>query len=121
MSNIKKITSRELRHKKIRQKVKGNEKRPRLNIFRSTKHIYAQIINDDTGKTLVTVSSLTPKIREKIKTGGDINAAKIIGEEIADSAIALGIKKVVFDRGGYVFHGRIKALAESARGKGLDF
>jgi large subunit ribosomal protein L18 len=121
MSNIKKITPREARHKKIRRKVRGNEMRPRLNVFRSSKHIYAQIINDDTGKTLITVSSLSPKVKEKIKTGGNIDAAKIVGEEIANSALALGIKKVVFDRGGYIFHGRVKALAESARGKGLEF
>lgn len=121
MSNIKKITPREIRHNKIRKKVRGNEKRPRLNVFRSSKHIYAQIINDDTGKTLITVSSLSPKIKEKIKTGGNVNAAKIIGEEIAGCALEIGIKKVAFDRGGYLFHGRIKALAESARSKGLDF
>ncbi len=121
MSNIKKITPREASHRKIRQKIKGNEGRPRLNVFRSLKHIYAQIINDETGETLVTVSSLSPKLKDKIKTGGDIKAAKVVGEEIAGCALEMGIKKVVFDRGGYVFHGRVKALAESARGKGLDF
>ena len=118
---MKKITPRKKSHRKIRKKVGGNEGRPRLNVFRSTKHIYAQIINDDTGRTLITVSSLSPKLKEKIKTGGDIKAAKIVGEEIAVCALEKGIKKVVFDRGGYIFHGRVKALAESARGKGLDF
>lgn len=105
-----KITQREIIHKKIRRKVKGSEERPRLNVYRSLKHIYAQIIDDGTGRTLVSTSS-----------GGNISAAKLAGEKIASSALALGIKKVVFDRGGYLFHGRVKALAESARGKGLEF
>lgn len=105
-----KITQREIIHKKIRRKVKGSKERPRLNVYRSAKHIYAQIIDDSTGRTLVSASS-----------GGNINAAKLAGEKIASSALTLGIKKVVFDRGGYLFHGRVKALAESARSKGLDF
>ncbi|MFH1287936.1 MAG: 50S ribosomal protein L18 [bacterium] len=121
MSNIKKITQREVVHKKIRKKVNGNEKRPRLSVYRSAKHIYAQIIDDNTGRTLVFISSLSPKVKEKIKTGGNVGASKVVGEEIANFALSLGIKKVVFDRGGYVFHGRVKALAESARDKGLDF
>jgi large subunit ribosomal protein L18 len=102
----------------IRRKSGG---RPRLSIFRSSKHIYAQIIDDTKGATVVAASSLDPDIKGKVKTGADIGAAKAVGLLIANRAIQAGLKEVVFDRGGYIYHGRIKALADGAREGGLSF
>jgi len=99
----------------------GTAERPRLNVFRSSRHIYAQIINDETGESLVAVSTLTPEVRKQLSYGGNIAAAKVVGELIAKRALEKGIKRVVFDRAGYAFHGRVKALAEAAREAGLDF
>jgi large subunit ribosomal protein L18 len=95
--------------------------KPRLTIFRSSKQIYAQIIDDEKGATLVAASSLEKAQREALKTGADVDAAKTIGKLIAERATAAGITKVVFDRGSYMYHGRVKALAEGAREGGLDF
>lgn len=117
----KKLISRKRRHIRIRKKVSGTSDRPRLCVSKSLKHIYAQIINDDTGATLASSSTMDKDIKVKIKTAGDINAAKVIGAAIAEKALGKDIKKVVFDRGGYIYHGRIKALAEAAREKGLQF
>ena len=106
-------------HKRIRQRISGTADRPRLAIFRSVKHIYAQVIDDHKGHTLVAASS-----NEKdpvSKSGGNIAGAKEIGKLIAQRAQAEGIKSVVFDRGGYLYHGRVKALAEAARASGLEF
>ena len=104
-------------HKRIREKVSGTAERPRLNVYRSLNHIYAQLIDDMGGKTIVSAST-----REaKIKTGGNLAAAKQIGKQIAEKAKAKGVSKVVFDRGGYLYHGRIKALADAAREAGLKF
>jgi large subunit ribosomal protein L18 len=97
--------------------MQGTPERPRLNIYRSLNHIYAQIIDDTQGCTLVSASTLS----SKQKTGGNIAAAKEIGKQVASKAIDKGIKKVVFDRGGYLYHGRIRALADAAREAGLDF
>jgi large subunit ribosomal protein L18 len=102
----------------IRRKSAG---RPRLSIFRSSKHIYAQIIDDAKGTTVVAASSLDADIKGKIKTGADVNAAKAVGLLIANRAIQAGLKEVVFDRGGYIYHGRVKALADGAREGGLSF
>jgi large subunit ribosomal protein L18 len=102
----------------IRRKSAG---RPRLSIFRSSKHIYAQIIDDAKGATVVAASSLDADIKGKVKTGADINAAKAVGLLIANRAIQAGVKEVVFDRGGYIYHGRVKALADGAREGGLSF
>ena len=102
-------------HDRIRRKLAGTGERPRLNVYRSLNHIYAQVIDDQTGQTLVSASTI------KLKTGGNIAAAKEIGKEVAEKAVEKGIKKVVFDRGGYLYHGRIKALADAAREAGLDF
>jgi large subunit ribosomal protein L18 len=113
--------ARKMRHVRVRKKVKGSNERPRLAVFKSSMHIYAQIIDDESSRTLTAVSTLSPKFREKQKGGRNIAAAKIIGELIAQDAASKGIKKVVFDRGGYLFHGRVKALAESAREGGLEF
>ena len=95
--------------------------RPRLSVFRSSQHIYAQVIDDASGKTLVMASSLDKSLREGLKTGADIGAAQAVGKLVAERAIAAGIKAVVFDRGGYLFHGRVKALADAAREGGLNF
>jgi len=95
--------------------------RPRLSVFRSSKQIYAQIIDDVAGKTLVAASTIEKDIRTGLKTGADTAAAKAIGAAVAERALKAGIKQVVFDRGGYLFHGRVKALADGAREAGLDF
>ncbi len=104
-------------HARIRQKLSGTAERPRLNVYRSLNHIYAQVIDDQKGETLVAASTLALKQ----KTGGNVAAAKEIGKAVAEKAISKGIKKVVFDRGGFLYHGRIKALADAAREAGLEF
>jgi len=104
-------------HFRIRQKMEGTTERPRLNVYRSLNHIYAQVIDDAKGETLVSASTLAAKV----KAGGNVAAAKEVGKMVAERAIEKGIKKVVFDRGGYLYHGRIKALADSAREAGLEF
>jgi large subunit ribosomal protein L18 len=114
--------SREKRKKRVRKKVRGTTESPRLSIFRSSKNIYAQIIDDSVSKTLVEASSLSKDITEEArKKGGNIEGATLIGKIIAERAIKSGIKKVVFDRNGFLYHGRIKALAEAAREGGLEF
>jgi len=109
------------RKKRIRRKIEGTEARPRLSVFRSDKHVYAQIINDETGATLVSASTLSPEYREMEAIKGKVNAAKRVGELVARKALEKGIAKVVFDRNGFIYHGRIQALADAARQKGLDF
>ena len=104
-------------HWRIRQKMQGTAERPRLNVYRSLNHIYAQIIDDAAGETLVSASTLSAKL----KTGGNVAAAKEVGKLVAEEARKKGIKRVVFDRGGYLYHGRLKALAEAARESGLEF
>jgi len=113
--------ARKRRHIRVRKKVFGTPERPRLNVFRSNKHIYAQIIDDTTGRSLVSASTIDKELKGKIKTGSNIEASKVVGELIARRAIDKGIKRVVFDRGGYLYHGRVKALAEAAREGGLEF
>jgi large subunit ribosomal protein L18 len=103
---------------RIRKKVHGTAERPRLAIFRSLSHIYAQVIDDDLGKTLISASSVEKDLRGK--TGGNIEAAENVGKAVAEKALAAGIAQVVFDRGGYVYHGRVKALTEAARKAGLN-
>jgi len=102
-------------HFRIREKMTGTSERPRLNVYRSLNHIYAQVIDDSKGETLVSASTI------KMKSGGNVAAAKEIGKAVAEAAVAKGIKSVVFDRGGYLYHGRVKALAEAAREAGLQF
>ncbi|MGQ9512280.1 50S ribosomal protein L18 [Thermodesulfitimonas sp.] len=111
---------RERRRMRVRKKVHGTAERPRLNVFRSLKHIYAQVIDDDRGITLVAASSLSPELRGKIN-GGNIEGAAAVGRLIAEKAKAKGINRVVFDRAGYLYHGRVKALADAARENGLEF
>lgn len=113
--------SRRARQIRVRQRVIGTPERPRLNVFRSLNHIYAQVIVDDTGRTLASASTLDPEVRAKVTSGGNIEAAKAVGEAIAKRAQAAGITKVVFDRAGYLYHGRVAALAEAAREAGLQF
>ena len=119
---IKQISKDDIRrriHTRIRRKVKGSAERPRLAVFRSVANIYAQVIDDRKGSTLVAASSVEKSAG--VKSGGNIAGAKAIGKLIADRAQAAGLKKVVFDRGGYLYHGRIKALADAAREAGLEF
>ncbi len=104
-------------HFRIREKMQGTAARPRLNVYRSLNHIYAQVVDDAAGRTIVSASSLAAKS----KTGGNVAAAREIGKLVAERAQEKGIKKVVFDRGGYLYHGRIKALADAAREAGLEF
>ena len=119
---IKKVSRndmRKVRHERIRENLSGTQSRPRLSVFRANANITAQIIDDEKGVTLVSASTLEKEL--KIANGGNIEAAKIIGEEIAKRAKKANIKSVVFDRGGYLYHGRVKALAEAARANGLEF
>ena len=107
-------------HFRIRQKLSGTAERPRLNVYRSLNHIYTQLIDDQNGVTIASASTMSPKGTER-KAGGNVEAAKMVGKLIAERGIEKGVKKVVFDRGGYLYHGRIKALADAAREAGLDF
>ncbi len=118
---IKRRQAREKRQVRVRQKVKGTAERPRLCVFRSAKHIYAQIIEDVTGTTLVSVSTMAKDLADGVKYPGNIEAAKAVGEAIAKKALEKNIKQVVFDRNGFLYHGRVKALADSAREAGLSF
>jgi large subunit ribosomal protein L18 len=108
-------------HARVRIKVSGTPERPRLCVYRSLGHIYAQVIDDRTGKTLVSASSLDKETKKNLKGGGNVAAAKVIGKAVAERAKAAGVSKVVFDRGGYKYHGRVKALADAAREAGLQF
>ena len=109
------------RHRRVRAKISGTPERPRLNVFRSLGHIYAQIIDDTVGHTLVSASTIDRELRDQVAGKSKTEAARMVGELVAKRAQALGIKHVVFDRGGYKFHGRVKALADAAREAGLDF
>jgi large subunit ribosomal protein L18 len=114
-------TPRDKRHFRLRRWVRGSAERPRLAIFRSLGHIYAQLVDDDTGRTLLSADSRSKEFLGAHKTGGNVAAAKAVGELLAQKAKAGGIKQVVFDRGGYKYHGRVKALADAARAGGLTF
>ena len=108
------------RHFRVRKKVAGTLEQPRLVVHRSHLNLYAQIIDDRAGKTLVSCSTVQPKFQKQSKTGGNLEAARRLGGMVAESALGAGIKRVVFDRGGYPYHGRVKAVAEAAREKGLQ-
>ena len=108
-------------HLRVRKKVVGTPERPRLSVYRSLNHIYAQVIDDRTGRTLAAASSLDKEMRKQLKGGGNVAAAKVVGRVIAERARRAGIEQVVFDRGGYKYHGRVQALAEAAREAGLKF
>ncbi len=109
------------RHKRIRVNLSGTAERPRLTVYRSTKHIYVQIIDDVKGVTLVSAGSVEPEVKAKMAHGGNIEASKVIGKLVAERAKNAGVSKVVFDRGGFLYHGRIAALADAAREAGLEF
>ena len=115
------LESRKKRQVRVRRKVQGDEARPRLCVFRSAKHIYAQIIEDTTGTTLVAASTVAKEVSDGLKYGGNVEAAKAVGKAIAEKALAKDIKQVVFDRNGFLYHGRVKALADAAREAGLSF
>ena len=117
-----KIEGRERRRKIIRKKIVGTVERPRLSVRRSLSHMYAQIIDDSAGKTLVALSTLSPEVKDKSnKDSGNVKGSSILGAAIAEACKKAGVKKVVFDRAGYLYHGRVKALAEAARKGGLEF
>jgi large subunit ribosomal protein L18 len=120
LTKTSKNATRRFVHERIRKKVQGTAERPRLNVYRSVNHIYVQLIDDLAGKTLIAASSAVGKKGQR-KTGGNVASAKEIGKSIAEKAKAKGISKVVFDRGGYLYHGRVKALADAAREAGLRF
>jgi large subunit ribosomal protein L18 len=122
MSGFSRAVARIKRKKRVRKKVKGSGEKPRLSVFRTSRHIYAQIIDDSTGKTLAAASSISKDLVSTIgKKGGNKEGAAMVGKAIAERALKLGINSVVFDRNGFLFHGRVKALSESARESGLLF
>ena len=114
-------TARKRRHRRVRKRVVGTSQRPRLNVFRSLKHIHAQVIDDTQGHTLAAASSQAPELRDKVKGLTKTEQAKLVGGLLAKRALERGVKKVAFDRGGYRYHGRVKSLAEAAREGGLEF
>ena len=109
------------RHQRLRVKLSGTTEAPRLAVYRSTKHIYAQIIDDVKGVTILSASSIDKDLKGQLAHGGNVESAKAVGEAIAKKALAAGVKDVVFDRGGFLYHGRVAALADAAREAGLNF
>lgn len=118
---MKKLNARSERHRRSRNRLIGTPEKPRLNIFRSLKNIYAQVVDDTNNTILLNVSTMDKELKGKFKYGGNVKAASILGETLAQRAKNKGISKVIFDRGGYVYHGRVKAVAEAARKAGLVF
>ena len=118
---VSKDTARRRIHVRIHRRIVRQARLPRLNVFRSLNHIYAQVIDDSAGQTLVSASSRDGEVRKSLQTGGNVAAAKVVGKVLAERAVAAGISGVVFDRGGYAYHGRVKALADAAREAGLKF
>lgn len=121
ITKASKNSSRQKRHLRMRKKIEGTTARPRLNIFRSANNIYAQVIDDVKGVTLVSASTLDKELKDQINHGGNKESAKAVGTLVAKRAVEAGITQVVFDRGGYLYHGRIKELADAAREAGLEF
>ncbi|MCR5670642.1 MAG: 50S ribosomal protein L18 [Butyrivibrio sp.] len=121
ISKESKSKIRAKKHMRIRNRFSGNAERPRLAVFRSNNHVYAQVIDDVAGKTLVSASTLEKDIKAELKNTDDIEAATKVGDVVAKRALEKGIKAVVFDRGGYIYHGKVKALADAAREAGLEF
>ncbi|MGE0785620.1 MAG: 50S ribosomal protein L18 [Sandaracinaceae bacterium] len=118
---MKNVESLARRKKRIRKKVNGTSERPRMSVFRTAKHIYAQVINDETGTTLATASTLSKDVKDKLSGVNKTDAAKLVGAAIAQACKGKGVEKVVFDRNGFIYHGRVKALADAAREGGLNF
>ncbi len=121
MSKMSRTQIREKKHMKIRQRFKGTAERPRLSVYRSNMHIYAQVIDDDAQRTLAAASSVETSVAAELEKTNDVAAAAYVGKVVAERALALGIQEVVFDRGGYVYHGKVEALADAAREAGLKF
>lgn len=121
IKKVNKNQKRQKRHMRMRNKIQGTPERPRLNVFRSSKNIYAQVIDDSKGFTIASASSNDKEIIEKINGLNKTEAAKIVGQEVAKKAMDKGIETVIFDRGGYLYHGRVKSLADGARESGLKF
>jgi large subunit ribosomal protein L18 len=121
VARVDRKAERTKRHLRVRKRVTGTAQRPRLAVFRSLHHIYAQIIDDTKGVTLVAVGSVEPDVRAKLESTRNTEAAKVIGKLIGERAVEKGIKQVVFDRGGHLYHGRVAALADAAREAGLEF
>jgi len=121
VSKLTRVEHRRQIHRRVRQRVRGTPERPRLSVFRSLKNIFAQVVDDTHGRTLASASSLDKEVRAQAKYGGNVAAAKIIGKVLGQRARAAGVERVVFDRGGYQYHGRVQALAEAAREAGLKF
>lgn len=117
----RKINPRKQRHMRVRKKVFGTSERPRLNVFRSANHIYAQLIDDTNNHTLASASTLEEAVKAEVSYGGNKEAARVVGRVLAEKAKKAGISTVVFDRGGFIYHGRVKELAEAAREAGLEF
>ena len=119
---LQKVRMRQVRHRRVRKSIRGDAARPRLNVFRSLKHIYAQVIDDTAGATLLSLSTNTPEIREKLESGMDRKAqSRLVGLALGEKMMAQGVSTVTFDRGGYMYHGRVKALADGVRESGLQF
>lgn len=121
MANVERAVARRRRHARVRRKVAGTPERPRLNVYRSLEHIYAQVIDDTTGHTLAAASTVDHELRGELAALPKQEQAKAVGKHVAERAKAKGIEQVVFDRGGYIYHGRIKALADGSREGGLVF
>lgn len=121
IKKINKNANRQKRHRRVRNKISGTAQRPRLNVYKSNKYIYAQIIDDDKGDTLVASSSLQKNLKNQLESTSSKEAAKLVGQDIAKKALEAGIKDVVFDRGGYLYTGQVKELADGAREAGLNF
>lgn len=121
ISKIDKNTVRKARHDRMRRNIIGTGERPRLNVYRSLNHIYAQLINDETGNTLVSASTLDESVKAQLEGKSKVEVAVLVGELVGKRALEKGVKKVVFDRGGYLYTGRVAAVAEGARKSGLDF
>ena len=119
--SLERAEKRHTRQARVRRKVRGRAERPRLSVYRSLHHIYAQVVSDETGSTLVAASTVSPMLRDEIKSKSGVNAAKLVGKTVAERCRQAGISEVVFDRNGFLYHGRVKALADAAREAGLKF
>jgi large subunit ribosomal protein L18 len=119
--SLERAEKRYARQGRVRRKVRGSAQRPRLSVFRSLHHIYAQVVSDETGRTLVAASTVSPMLRDEVKGKNGVTAAKLVGKSVAERCREAGITEVVFDRNGFLYHGRVKALADAAREAGLKF
>jgi large subunit ribosomal protein L18 len=121
VANVIKLTRRQRRHRRVRKHVWGTAERPRLCVFRSLRHVYAQVIDDDADHILAAAGTLDPELRQSLTGTGNVDAARAVGELVARRAQDAGVIRIAFDRGGYLYHGRVKALADGARAGGLEF